>query len=172
METKNLKIDNADIAFRNFTGKEGKFNPAGRRNFCVILDENIAKDLEEDGWNIKYLKPRDELDNPKPYMQVAVSFDVYPPNVFLVSSRGKNRLNSDTIDILDWAEIKTADLVIRPYKWDVNGKTGIKAYLKTLYIVIEEDEFEEKYSQFPDSAQNTVGGCGNCEVCDGSCHHE
>lgn len=170
METKNLKIDNADIAFRNFSGKEGKFNPAGRRNFCVILDEDIAKTLEEDGWNIKYLKPRDETENPKPYMQVAVSYDVYPPNIFLVTSHGKNRLNSDTIDILDWAEIKHADLVIRPYKWDVNGKQGIKAYVKTLYVVIEEDEFEEKYSQYPDSAQNTVGGCGNCEACDGSCH--
>ncbi|WP_300899381.1 hypothetical protein [Turicimonas muris] len=170
METKNLKIDNAEIAFRNFSGKEGKFNPAGRRNFCVILDEDIAKTLVEDGWNIKYLKPRDETENPKPYMQVAVSYDVYPPNIFLVTSRGKNRLNSDTIDILDWAEIKHADLIIRPYNWELNGKKGTKAYVKTLYVVIEEDEFEEKYSQYPDSAQNTVGGCGNCDACDGSCH--
>lgn len=173
VETKplaNLKIENAQLAFRNFSGKAGKFNPEGRRNFCVLLDEDIAKHLKKDGWNVKYLQPREEGDKEQPYLQVAVSYDNYPPNIFLVTKRGKNRLDSNSIDILDWADIVRVDMVINPYVWEFNGKNGIKAYAKTMYITIEEDEFEERYSDYPDSAHSTVGGCGNCDACDGSCH--
>lgn len=165
-----IDIENAEIRFKNFEGKEGQFNPAGRRNFCVLLDESIAQKLEKDGWNVKYLKPIDEGEKPQAYLQVAVSFDNYPPNIYLVSKRGKNRLTADNVNILDFADLETVDLTIVPYRWNVNGKEGTKAYLKTLYAVLEDDPFDEKYEQVPDSAENTIGGCGNCDACDGGCH--
>lgn len=145
-----LSIENARIIFRNFSGKEGRFNPAGRRNFCVIIDDNeLAANLVKDGWNVRYLKPRDEDEQDQPYLQVAVRYDNIPPKVVLISSSGKTILDEENVNMLDWADISNVDLIIRPYNYDVNGKSGVKAYLKTMYVTIVEDEFEKKYAQSP-----------------------
>lgn len=165
----NIVIEGARIAFRNFSGKEGRFNPTGRRNFCVFLESDIAQVLEKDGWNVRYLKPRDEGEEDQAYMQVAVSFQNIPPKIILISSQGKTVLDEESISLLDWAEIKEVDLIIRPYNWSVNGKSGVKGYVKSMYITIVEDEFAAKYYNVPDSAEGAIGGCGHCEVCDGGC---
>lgn len=169
MNKKNVVIENAQIQFRNFSGKEGNFNPEGNRNFCVFLDKDIASDLKEDGWNVKWLQPRDEGDDPQAYLQITVRYANIPPKIVLVTSRGKSVINEDEVKLLDTAEIERADMTITPYKWEVNGKSGIKAYLKTMYVTIAEDEFESRYSNVPDSMVGSIGGCGNCEECDGKC---
>lgn len=156
MVKNNIIIEEARLVFRNFSGAEGKFNPAGRRNFCVILPEDLSKDLERDGWNVRYLTPRDEEEEPTPYLQVTVNYDNRPPKIVLITSRGKTRLDEDTVGMLDWAEIKTADLIITPYNWEVSGKSGVKAYTKSLYVTLVEDALEEKYIDVPDSASNAL----------------
>ncbi|MBP5596581.1 MAG: hypothetical protein J6Y02_14440 [Pseudobutyrivibrio sp.] len=154
-----LSIENARIMFRNFSGKEGRFNPPGRRNFCVLIDnQTTANKLVEDGWNVRYLKARDVEDDDQPYLQVAVRFDNIPPKIVLISGNGKTVLGESEISILDWADISNVDLIIRPYNYDVNGKKGVKAYLKTMYVTIEEDEFEKKYYDAPDSASSSIQG--------------
>lgn len=141
----NLSVENARIIFRNFAGKEGKFNPAGKRSFCLLLDEETAERLSDQGWNVKTLAPRDPDDDPQPYVQVAVQFGNYPPNIYLISGDKKTKLDEDTVSILDYAEIENVDLIINPSRWEMSGKSGIKAYLKTLYVTIVENEFEKKY---------------------------
>ena len=144
-QTNNIIIENARLIFKNFSGEESKFNRGGNKNFCVVLDHNMAQDLVAEGWNVKYLRPREEGEDPTPYLQVSVAFGNIPPKVIMIAGRNKVPLDSITIGTLDFAEIRNVDLIIRPYHWEVNGKHGIKAYLKTMYVEIEQDAFESKY---------------------------
>ena len=155
----NVTIEGARILFRNFRGEERTYNAKGRRNFCVIIDPELADQLMTDGWNVKTLKPREEGDEPQPYLQVKVQYGARPPKITLISSSGRTEITEDTVDMLDWAEIENVDLVIRPYEYDVNGRAGISAYLKSMFVTIAEDYLEQKYSD-----------CDH-HVCNGDCEH-
>lgn len=151
---KNIVIENANIGrgnFRNFAGRPTRFTPEGKRSFHVFFDDpDLVAVLEQDGWPIKYLQPRDPNDAPAPHMEVAVNFGGrVPPKIVLITSHGKTLLTEDTVGSLDWAEIKNVDVVIRPYNYDFAGKKGTKPYLKTMYVTIEEDELERKYYDDP-----------------------
>lgn len=141
-----IELENAKIIFKNFRGAGERFNPEGKRNFGILIPEEIEQKLIDDGWNVKHLNPREEDDIPTPYLQVAVSYDYYPPNVYMVANGKKTMLTSETIDILDRAEIENVDLVITPYQWEMSNGSGVKAYLKEMYVTIRVSRFAEKYA--------------------------
>lgn len=145
----NITIENARIGFRNFTGKESQFNRAGSRNFCIFLESDLASTLDKDGWNVKFLEPRDPDEEKQAYLPVEVKYLNFPPKITIITGAGSQILDEDTVNILDWAEIETVDLIVRPYNWELNGKFGVKAYLKTMYVTIIEDELAKKYRDVP-----------------------
>lgn len=151
-----LRIDDATIIFRNFMGKEGKYNREGDRNFCVLLENDIAEDLIREGWNIKHLRAREEGDTDQAYLQVSVSYRKIPPRIAMVTSRGKTMLEEDMVEILDLVEIAKIDLNINPYEWSVSGSSGKKAYLKTLYLTVLEDELDLRYAHIPEIGAGPV----------------
>lgn len=149
---KQYTIENAELVFRNFEGREGQYNVKGDRNFNVILTKEAdIEALLSDGWTLGELKPRDEDEDPRPKMKVGVRFDVMPPNIVLITNGGvtRTRLTEDTVGILDTIEIELVDLIVRPYDWEYGGKTGTKAMLKTMFVTAREDELEAKYGAAP-----------------------
>lgn len=145
-DAKTFMVEGANIIFRNFSGKEGPFNAAGDRNFCVILDREVGLQMEKDGWNVKYLDAREEGEADVPYIQVRVGFKNRPPRIVVLTSTSRQSFSEDMVESLDWADIQNADLICRGYEWDVQGKKGIKAYLQSLFVTIEEDALEQKYA--------------------------
>ena len=143
----NIELKNARIIFKNFSGEKTPYNAAGSRNFSVVIDDHeLAMQLKEDGWNVKTLQARDEGDADTYFLQVKIAYNAYPPQIYMVTSTNKTLLDEDSINTLDFAEIRGVDLVIRPYTYEVRGLSGVAAYVKYMYVTIEEDPFAAAYS--------------------------
>lgn len=153
MERNNkLAIDNARIIFKNFTGKDDKFGREGDHSFSIVIeDDALAEQLSNDGWNVKPLTPRDPDEKVNHFIKVKISFKVRPPKIWLLTNHKRTLLDEDTIATLQYARIENADVVVSPWRWEVNSKTGIAAYLETLYVKIEDDPFADKYADYESS---------------------
>ena len=140
-----LQIDDARIIYRNFSGVGSKFNREGDRNFAVYIpDEDMANELKERGWNVKIKPPREDGDDPFMFLPVKIKFNDRGPSVYLVTGNKKTPLNENTVSCLDDIDILSVDLDIRPYDWDVNGKTGRTAYLQSIWVTQEVDRFASR----------------------------
>lgn len=143
-----LEIEDARIIYRNFEGVASKFNREGDRNFAVIVPNDEIKDiLVEAGWNVKIKPPRDEDDTPFMFIPVKVKFNNRGPAAYLRSGETVTRLNEETIGILDEIDIQSVSMDLRPYDWDVNGKTGRTAYLQAIDVIQNIDRFGDMYAK-------------------------
>ena len=139
-----LQIDNARIVFRNFSGEASKYNREGDRNFALVIpNQEIADKLVSDGWNVKIKPPKEEGDEPFMFLPVKVKFNDIGPAIYLKTGRRKNRLDEESVDILDNIRISSVNLDVRPYDWEVQGKTGRTAYLQSIEVIQEVDRFAE-----------------------------
>lgn len=145
-----LMIEDAKLLFTNFAGSPTRYNSeGGKREFSVALPLNLVEDLEKDGWNVKYRKNAyGEFDPERPYLGVKVSYKFKAPAIWLIAGGRKQLMTEDTVGTLDNITIKTADVVIHPSVYDVRGQQGISAYVKELYVVMDDESasFASKYA--------------------------
>lgn len=145
-DSPSLMLEGAKLIFRNFAGLAREFNSEGDRNFSVILEPTLAKKLKDEGWRVKQLKPREDGEEGDYHLKVKVNYKTgRPPRCVLISSQNRTELGSEEVVLFDVADIKTADLIINGYWNDMSGG-GYSAYLKTLFVTINEDELEQKYN--------------------------
>ena len=126
-----LQIEDARIIYRNFA--------------VIIPNKEIADELIADGWAVKIKQPRDEDDSPFMYLPVKVKFNNRGPAAYVKSGNSVQRLNQDTIGMLDEIDIQSVDMDLRAYDWEVNGKTGRSAYLQAINVIQNIDRFGAQY---------------------------
>ena len=56
-------------------------------------------------------------------------------------------LSEDMVSIVDEINIRSVNLDVRPYDWEVNGKTGRTAYLQSMEAIQEIDRFAARYAE-------------------------
>lgn len=141
-------IDGRDIIFRNFEGRGDKFNREGDRNFSLRIRERESADaLADQGWNVKIKDARDEDEDDFMRLPIKVKFTAYGPNVYLWSGNNRVELDEESIGCLDSIEIDHVNMDVRPYDWEVSGKTGRTAYLQTIEVFQRTNRFEERYNR-------------------------
>lgn len=152
-----ITLEGTRLFWRNFSGRATKVAPEGNRAFCTIIPDELADVLARDGWNVKRLDVKDdeiedgEAQLGEAYLQVKVNFKFKPPNIFTINSLGKRvQITEETVGSLDWVDYSNVDLSINPSPWDNNGKSGIAAYLRSLYITLDEDDLDRKYAEAPE----------------------
>lgn len=134
----NFRIENAYIPggrWRNFSGAVTEMNKTGERRFNIFLPEELAGIMSDLGWYVKRKDPYREGDDPIFFIEVTVSWKLRAPDIKLTSYDGvMTRLTEETVGILDTVDIANATVEINPNNWNVNGKTGCKAYLYELNV--------------------------------------
>jgi hypothetical protein len=143
-----LQVNDTRIIYRNFRGEGNKFNREGDRNFAMIIPtQDLADELISRGWNVKIREPREEGEVPFIYLPIKVKFNDRGPRIYLVTGDHTNRLDEDVVSMLDDIDIRSVDLDIRPYDWEVNGKTGRTAYLQAMEVTQEIDRFAARMAE-------------------------
>ena len=144
-----LIVDDGRIVFRNFEGREDKFNRKGDRNFALVIPtEEMAQALTDKGWNVKIRDNREDGGDLFMYLPVKVKFNDRGPVVYLNTNGRVNMLDEESVGMIDSIDIATVSMDIRPYDWSLaSGKSGRSAYLERIDVVQELDRFAARYAE-------------------------
>lgn len=154
-----------EILFCNLEGRAEGFNDKGNRNFRLKFNnDEFAKSLSEDGWNIKIYTPKNDDYDPYYYLTVKSKFRVDSPNVrqdpeiHMINSKNDILLKDKHMADLDAKfrahEVVSCDLIIHPSPWNnsrFGAGEGITAYLKQMWAVVNDSPFADRYANRNDN---------------------
>lgn len=144
-----INITEGQIAYSNFSGAPTQYKPeGGERSVTFVIPDNIAEDLANEGWKIRL----QEFDDGTSRYLLDTTFlfrtrngQPRDPKIFIVRDKKLIHVTEETVDSLDHADIVSVDAVISPSYWEWAGKSGIKAYINSMYITIKENPIDAKY---------------------------
>jgi len=147
-----VNIEGASFIFMtNFSGdpaRSGKYPSTTRQANLVIPDVDLARDLIDEGFNVKLTKPREGEEEgfvPTYFTTIKVNYQVkYPPKIYLVAGDAEPQLlDENTIDVLDKIRVKNVDVTLNKRFTDM----GNTLYVRTMYVEqdIDDDPWAGKY---------------------------
>lgn len=152
-----VQIDDATIANRHFSDEPDEFHNLGELDFTLKFSDRefadaLVNDLNEYGvgWNVKVIEPINDNDELKMFLKVKLKYRMVNgkevgPEIYLIDGDVKELLNSASIGILQKIDIERIDLDIVPYDTNKRNEPHRTAYVKTMYVVKEEDRFSGRY---------------------------
>lgn len=94
-ETGHYVVKGARILFPNFQGAEQDYNPAGKRNFRLQVNSDLAEELRSQGISVREREGRDDTEE----TQYLVKIGVYPTvDIILRDGNKNNRMVIDNKD--------------------------------------------------------------------------
>ena len=118
-----MRIKNAKLIYKNFSGERGVYAKYGIRNFGIIVDDEDVDTLIRQGWNIKCIR-----DTGIHYFLVTVAADAKVLPKIEISN---TIMSIDNIYQLDENVITDVEVSINPYDFYYpDGTRHVKAYLE------------------------------------------
>lgn len=152
-----FSIEDAEITYRNLTGEEKQYNAEGDRNFNLILDKGQADGLREFGFNAREQVSQADPEDVRYLLKVKASYKFRAPKIVQITSGGKHNLDESNVGFLDWADIQHVDLICTPSSWRTKSGSGTTAYVKSMFVTLLEDEFDQKYADVPSNDTDVDG---------------
>jgi hypothetical protein len=162
----NLILQDAKFYGRpNFSGELDNFGDS-RRKFTVLLPNELADQLRNEGWNVKTDIPTAEQLEQFPdrqtlsHMKVFLNFKIPEdkrgrpdemdfekgPDVHIIQGENQEKLNSKTVPLLDRSRFENIDMEIRAWEYNPEDHPGkYSARLVQFVGVLKPNLIGQKY---------------------------
>lgn len=149
-----FKISSPEIFMINFAGRKSDANPQGHRQFAMkIPSQELADKMAEEGWSVWYTKESEKYGEPNPCITVEMRWHYeddlkhLSPKIYRCTRKNPEGvlLTEDIVGDLEDDDIEDIVLWINPRRWTVNGKSGIKAYVHSMWLKVEDSNPSAKF---------------------------